>query len=559
MDAPDLVLGPLLRHVGRRMATIWVETDRPCEVGVLGATARTFSVGGHHYAVVVVKGLRPGTDTPYEVTLDGRAVWPLQGGFMPPSRIRTLGGDGPLRLVFGSCRVSAPLAEPWSLTKDEDDEGREIDALVALAEQLRTGEPGDRPDLLILLGDQVYADQVSPATRALIDARDGDRNGAPADEVADFEEYTALYREAWRPPLIRWLLSTVPSAMIFDDHDVHDDWNTSDVWTRDIRTRPWWHERILGAYASYWIYQHLGNMSPQDLAADELLQAVQATDDATDLLRDFARRAEEGPSGTRWSYCRDLGDTRLVVVDTRAGRVLDPAHRDMLDPEEWSWFEEQLTGDVDHLIIGASLPFLLGEGLHHLEAWNEAVAGGAWGRPFARVAERVRQALDLEHWAAFDRAFHRLSDALEDVAAGRRGAAPASIVLLGGDVHHAYLAEARFPGSPGHAPVYQGVCSPFRNPLSRRERRMVRSTQTRPFAAVTRRLARAAGVRAPTVDWDICDGPWFDNQVAGLQIEGRSARMTLHRSPPGDPSAPRLEEVLDRPLTAPDLGERASL
>ncbi|MGW1633884.1 hypothetical protein, partial [Streptomyces anthocyanicus] len=29
---------------------------------------------------------------------------------------------------------------------------------------------------------------------------------------------------------VRWLLSTVPSCMIFDDHDVIDDWNTSAAW-----------------------------------------------------------------------------------------------------------------------------------------------------------------------------------------------------------------------------------------------------------------------------------------------------------------------------------------
>ena len=44
-----------------------------------------------------------------------------------------------------------------------------------------------------------------------------------------------LYREAWSQPSIRWLFSTIPSAMIFDDHDVHDDWNTSESWIRDMR------------------------------------------------------------------------------------------------------------------------------------------------------------------------------------------------------------------------------------------------------------------------------------------------------------------------------------
>src|SRR6266550_3150720 len=62
---PSLVLGPLLRHVDSGSATVWVETDGPCTVEILGATTRTWCVGGHHYALVCVDGLPPGGSTPY--------------------------------------------------------------------------------------------------------------------------------------------------------------------------------------------------------------------------------------------------------------------------------------------------------------------------------------------------------------------------------------------------------------------------------------------------------------------------------------------------------------
>jgi hypothetical protein len=548
MSPPQLLLGPLLRHVGERDATVWVETDRPCEVAVLGCRARTFAVAGHHYALVVVEGLEPGGSHPYTVELDGTEVWPEQGAVAPPSTIRTLGGEGPLRIAFGSCRVAAPHAAPWSLTKDEDEEGREIDALLALAVRMGASEPADWPDLLVLLGDQVYADQVSPATVRFIESRKADRNGAPVNEVADYEEYCHLYWEAWRTPLMRWLLSTVPSTMIFDDHDVHDDWNTSLAWVREIRNETWWPERILGAYASYWVYQHIGNLSPGDLRDDELYPQVAAAEDATQLLRDFAARAEREPSGSRWSFRRDMGATRLVVIDSRAGRVLDPERRDMLDEREWAWLEEQITGDVEHLLIGTSLPFLLAPGMHHLEAWNEAVCSGAWGSLPARAAERMRQALDLEHWAAFHRSFTRLANLLAEVASGRRGAAPASILVLSGDVHHAYIADARLHGVQDGSVVAQVTCSPFRNPLSTKERRAVRLAQSGSAAAITRRLARRAGVQPPRIDWELSDGPWFDNQIGELIIDGRRLDVTLAKSPPGDPSRPVLERVLERTM-----------
>ncbi|MDQ3821879.1 MAG: hypothetical protein M3321_01395, partial [Actinomycetota bacterium] len=64
------------------------------------------------------------------------------------------------------------------------------------------------------------------ATREFIASR-RDVHRPPYEDVADFEEYTRLYRESWSEPVMRWLLSTIATAMIFDDHDVHDDWNIS--------------------------------------------------------------------------------------------------------------------------------------------------------------------------------------------------------------------------------------------------------------------------------------------------------------------------------------------
>ena len=84
---PQLVLGPLLRYVGDTEAVIWVETDAPCEVEVLGTRERTFHVGGHHYALVRCEGLRSGAWHEYEVRLDGQQLWPVPGDFPPSASI----------------------------------------------------------------------------------------------------------------------------------------------------------------------------------------------------------------------------------------------------------------------------------------------------------------------------------------------------------------------------------------------------------------------------------------------------------------------------------------
>ncbi|NEC93250.1 alkaline phosphatase family protein, partial [Streptomyces sp. SID12501] len=139
-----------------------------------------------------------------------------------------------------------------------------------------------------------------------------------------------------------WLLSTVPSCMIFDDHDVIDDWNTSAAWQEEIRATPWWHERIVSGLMSYWVYQHLGNLSPAELAADPLYATVTASPDGTEALRRFAAETDADPARTRWSYQRIFGRVQLLMVDTRAARVLDEERRAMLDDDEARWLRERV-------------------------------------------------------------------------------------------------------------------------------------------------------------------------------------------------------------------------
>ncbi|MDQ6749634.1 MAG: alkaline phosphatase D family protein [Actinomycetota bacterium] len=550
---PELILGPVVRYVSQTEATVWVETDAACMVTMaIGGErheARTFCVAQHHYALVAIDGLAPGSRNEYTVALDGRQCWPEPDDPFPHCAIRTLPESGPIRLAFGSCRVSVPHEPPYTLRKDEDDRGREIDAIFALTQRMH-GQPVQTwPHVMLWLGDQVYADEVSPATKEFIRGR-RDVDEPPGEEVADYEEYAHLYWESWRDPPLRWFLSTVSSSMIWDDHDVHDDWNTSRDWVREMRSEPWWEERITSAVASYWVYQHIGNLSPDELAQDRLWSRVSTTEDAGAMLRRFALAADRESAGGRWSFYRDLNATRLIVMDSRAGRVLDPDGRRMVDDEEWAWIVERARGDFDHLLLATSLPALLAPGMHHLEAWNEAVCEGAWGPRAQVLGERLRQGLDLEHWAAFDDSFDRLVSLLGEVGAGAEGhSPPASIVALSGDVHHAYLADVAFRrGSEVRSSVYQAVCSPLRNPLDSRERRVIKLGMTRGAELAAHALARSAGVEDPAVRWRICDGPWFDNQVAGLEIDGRAMTLRLEKARLGEGGRIELEQVLERRL-----------
>ena len=545
--APKLRLGPLLRYAGERDATVWVETDSACEVEVLGHTARTFEIENHHYALVTIAGLEPGETYEYEVSLDGEKVWP-EGDF-PPSVIRTISPDGRLNLSYGSCRVAVPHEPPYTLAADANKDGYERDALQVLALRMMREPREGWPDTLFLLGDQIYADEVSEGALRFIRSR-RDTSEGPGEQVADFEEYTRLYWDAWSDPVTRWLLSTVPSAMIFDDHDVNDDWNISETWVRQMRRTSWWEERIIGAFMSYWIYQHLGNLSPRELREEDLFERVREAENPTRVLREFAYRADREIAGTRWSYHRDFGRVRLIVMDSRAGRVLKEGHRAMLDEEEWAWIADMATGDFDHLLFGTSLPFLLGPGLHHLEAASEAVCAGAWGRPAARIGESVRQLVDLEHWPAFQKSFQDLTNLLRAVASGERsdGNPPASVAVLSGDVHHGYLAKMDF-GDGVESPVYQSASSPLRNPLGFPERLVMRFGWTDRGRRVGEALLRLVGVEKPNLSWDLVHRePWFHNHISSLQIRDREATLKVEKTNPYNNDEPNLFPILEHRL-----------
>ena len=538
----QLVLGPMLRYADATSAVVWVETDEPCKVEVLGASAATFTLHGHHFGVVELTDLEPGSSQEYTVRAGGEQVWPEPDSEFPPSRIRTVDPEAPVRLAFGSCRTSVPHDVQYNLRHG-------FDVLRCYANELRdTAEP-DWPTALILLGDQVYADEPPPAVLDFVHERRGD-DDPPQDELRDFPEFAELYRVAWSDPDVRWLLSTLPTAMIVDDHDLRDDWNTSQAWRDQMAELPWWPRRVRGGIGAYWIYQHLGNLSPSERAQDKLFTAVRSADgDAGALLDEFAEQSYAQPAGTQFSYVRDYGPTRFVMLDSRCARVLTPGNRAMIDDTEWNWFVEQVSGDYEHLVIGTSLPFLLPKGLHYAEAWNEAVCDGVWGARAARLGERMRQAIDLEHWAAFRRSFEAVANVVIDLAAGRYGEPPTSIGFLSGDVHYSYLAHVSLPPpATSQTRVYQAVCSPIRNPLSGPVRVMNAGASFGAAGLVGRGLAKAAGVPRPPFDWTVTSGPYFHNVLAELRLDrGRAdVRWVAPSASMDDP--PPLQEIASQQL-----------
>jgi hypothetical protein len=172
------------------------------------------------------------------------------------------------------------------------------------------------------------------------------------------------------------------------------------------------------------------------------------------------------------------------------------------------------------------------------------------------MAEWVRRAVDLEHWAAFRRSFDRLVALFERVGRGASGRhAPSTICVLSGDVHHTYVSEADYK-VPLTSRVYQITCSPIHNTIPLLMRMVFRIGWSKAVERIVHQMDRVTRVPPVPIKWHHPAGPYFGNILALLTLDGSSARVRLERAVRRDAAAGiagkiDLRVVTDLPLTPP--------
>ena len=191
-------------------------------------------------------------------------------------------------------------------------------------------------------------------------------------------------------------------------------------------------------------------------------------------LDDVAWTADEDPASIRWSFYRDFGDAshgvRLVAVDSRCSRHLEPDERgDGRRPRVGVGTRHTVGATPSDPPSAARLDAAV-------PARARAASPGGLGR--GDLVRRVGQAGDRGSarrsgrawiWSTGRRSGGRFDDVttlLAELVSGEDR--PASILMLSGDVHCSYLAEARLTAvrHPGTA-IRQLTMSPFRNPVPR--------------------------------------------------------------------------------------------
>ena len=146
------------------------------------------------------------------------------------------------------------------------------------------------------------------------------------------------------------------------------------------------------------------------------------------------------------------------------------------------------------------------------------------------LKERLRQALDLEDWAAFAKSFAAMMELLGALGSGQHGPAPRTISLLSGDIHFSYRALLQFPPELGvQSRINQLVSSPIRNALAGRDRHVLAFASSGIGRRVGHLLRRSVRVPPGEVSWELEQGPFFANEMSQLTLteEGERLRVRL--------------------------------
>lgn len=243
-------------------------------------------------------------------------------------------------------------------------------------------------------------------------------------------------------PRVQRLLAHLPTYMIFDDHDITDDWNLSEAWEEAAYGHPFSRRIIGNALMAYWLCQGWGN-DPQAFSA-EFWQQVQACFEQPEPETQEAW-IETLLNFEHWHYHLP-SQPKILVLDTRSRR----------------WYSEQRPELPSGLMDWESLSELQQEILHQ-DAVVLVSPAPIFGVKLIEVVQHLLSwcgyalAVDAENWMAHPQAASSLLSIFKHAHSPRR------VVILSGDVHYSFVYDIviRFHRNSPH--IWQITASGLKN------------------------------------------------------------------------------------------------
>ncbi|EEX92634.1 hypothetical protein VIOR3934_04654 [Vibrio orientalis CIP 102891 = ATCC 33934] len=542
---PFLIAGPILRKVTPNELVFWLVTSKPLkghfslhlepEQGQIFSedlnSCSQLQIGSHCYLTLAhFRGEFPANVAlSYEFHTDQGALSQLYPELLygDETRLTFKISTQADYILHGSCR------NPHHPSSD---------ALVSADNKVATLPIEERPDMLMMSGDQIYADHVAgPTLDAIIqtigllglpDERYGEAPISSATELfshadcyygrdkilphyvddgslltklfphrntpifssreaenhlVSFSEFFAMYLLVWSPtlwpllntsrlhdnkftqagqelepkwqqkwreekaiidqfvtglPQVQRLFAHIPTYMIFDDHDVTDDWNLTIGWEKAAYSNPFSNRIIGNGLIAYWLCQGWGN-EPDNFNQEFMSVATRFLSEPGERYQDeFIQYLY---TFERWHYTIHTSP-KVVVLDTRTRRWRSESRMNkpsgLMDWEALIEFQHELMHQDKVVVVSAAPMF----GVKVIEAMQKAATMAA--QPLL---------IDAENWMAHPGSANTLLSIFTHTKT------PTNFVILSGDVHYSFAYDIKLRFRRSSPNIYQITCSGFKN------------------------------------------------------------------------------------------------
>jgi hypothetical protein len=282
------------------------------------------------------------------------------------------------------------------------------------------------------------------------------------------QQLESLYDFQRSLPKVRRLIANIPTYMIFDDHDVTDDWNISSNWRRNVEASPLGRHVIANGLTAYWAFQGWGN-DPEAF-----------NDDFLQIMKSYLKRFRTGrfiAISEKWVKLLWNFDSwhfvsptipKAVFLDSRTQRGYDskptlvkfgktieeePGAPQLLGKNGWKIVSNKLRESKwesnSPLIIVAATP-VYGMGL--IESFIHDYV-----YPFKILGVDVQTSFDFVSWKYNGEGFTEFLQHAGDWS-------PNPCIVLSGDVHYASSVKSKVTFQDGRELVLnQYTSSPLKN------------------------------------------------------------------------------------------------
>lgn len=238
---------------------------------------------------------------------------------------------------------------------------------------------------------------------------------------------------------VRKILANIPTYMIFDDHEVTDDWNLHREWREGLDAADIGPRVLSNGLSAYAVFQAWGNQPNHFVPGQPGGDVIDALKKRYNNETGWEGELDSALSKTNWYYDIEFPVHHLVVLDTRTGRDLAGTPNTDKDAApaliELGHLDQQLPDTITTpLTILVSAAPILGHPFVERVVQDMGVNVVDWIGKNLQIVNDIGGAemVDREAWGANSESYEFLLSRLAEF--------DSKITILSGDVHYSFSA-----------------------------------------------------------------------------------------------------------------------